>query len=94
MSGFLTHVGDARDFLVRLILHVRENVEQEARVQGRPAGVIWAEASGQFPPVPPVHGARKGRAAADALKPPPGLAEEPGPSAGGGFAAPVKDVAS
>ncbi|MDR3638413.1 MAG: TAXI family TRAP transporter solute-binding subunit [Isosphaeraceae bacterium] len=47
MSGFLAHVGDARGYLTRLILHVRENLEKSARAQGRPAGALWHEALGE-----------------------------------------------
>ena len=46
MSGFLVHVSDARDFLVRLILHRRDNLEVLARVQRRPAAALWVEAAG------------------------------------------------
>ena len=35
MSGFLAHVSDARDFLMRLILHQRELLEKQARLEGR-----------------------------------------------------------
>ena len=31
MSGFLAHASDARDFLMRLILHQRDNLEDQAR---------------------------------------------------------------
>jgi TRAP-type uncharacterized transport system substrate-binding protein len=44
MSGFLTHASDARDFLVRLILHQRDNLEDQARTQNRDAEALWAEA--------------------------------------------------
>jgi TRAP-type uncharacterized transport system substrate-binding protein len=44
MSGFLTHVSDARDFLVRLILHQRDNLEDLARTQQREPAALWAEA--------------------------------------------------
>jgi TRAP-type uncharacterized transport system substrate-binding protein len=46
MSGFLVHASDARDFLVRLILHERENLEEHAEAQHRPAEVLWNEAVG------------------------------------------------
>jgi hypothetical protein len=44
MSGFLTHVSDARDFLVRLILHQRDNLEDQARALDRRPEALWAEA--------------------------------------------------
>jgi TRAP-type uncharacterized transport system substrate-binding protein len=47
MSGFLVHISDARDFLMRLILHQRDNLEDQARVQQRPAEVLWNEAIGE-----------------------------------------------
>jgi TRAP transporter TAXI family solute receptor len=43
MSGFLSHLNDARAYLTRLILHERENLEEQARLQGRPPGVVWEE---------------------------------------------------
>jgi TRAP-type uncharacterized transport system substrate-binding protein len=47
MSGFLVHASDARDFLMRLILHERDNLEDHARAQHRPAEVLWKEAVGE-----------------------------------------------
>jgi TRAP-type uncharacterized transport system substrate-binding protein len=47
MSGFLVHVSDARDFLIRLILHERDNLEDHARAQHRPAEALWNEAVGE-----------------------------------------------
>ena len=46
MSGFLTHVSDARDYLTRLILHQRELLEKRARLEGRGAQDVWREAIG------------------------------------------------
>src|SRR5262249_53444350 len=46
MSGFLVHTSDARDFLIRLILHERDNLEDHARAHHRPAEVLWNEAVG------------------------------------------------
>ncbi len=46
MSGFLRHASDARDLLVRLILHERDNLEDHARTQRRPAEALWREAVG------------------------------------------------
>lgn len=48
MSGFLAHASDARDFLMRLILHERDNLEDNARAQRRPAEVLWKEAVGEL----------------------------------------------
>ncbi len=47
MSGFLVHASDARDFLMRLILHERENLEDRALEQRRPAESLWNEAVGE-----------------------------------------------
>ncbi len=44
MSGFLTHVSDARDYLTRLILHQRELLEEQARHEGRRARDVWRDA--------------------------------------------------
>jgi TRAP transporter TAXI family solute receptor len=44
MSGFLTHVSDTSSYLTRLILHQRDNIEDAARIQGRPAEALWVEA--------------------------------------------------
>jgi TRAP-type uncharacterized transport system substrate-binding protein len=47
MSGFLVHVSDTRDFVIRLILHERDNLEHHARAQHRPAEALWNEAVGE-----------------------------------------------
>jgi TRAP-type uncharacterized transport system substrate-binding protein len=47
MSGFLAHASDARDFLMRLILHRRDDLEDLARAQRRPAEALWNEAVGE-----------------------------------------------
>jgi TRAP-type uncharacterized transport system substrate-binding protein len=52
MSGFLTHVSDTRDYLTRLILHERDNLEDQAQLEGRGATTLWREAVGD-PPVEP-----------------------------------------
>lgn len=44
MSGFLAHVNDARNYLARLILHERDNLEEEARTQRRSLKSLWSEA--------------------------------------------------
>jgi hypothetical protein len=43
MSGFVTYVNNARDYLTRLILHERENLENRAALERRPAEEIWDE---------------------------------------------------
>jgi TRAP-type uncharacterized transport system substrate-binding protein len=48
MSGFLVHSSDTRDFLIRLILHQRDNLEDHARTQHRPAEALWNEAVGDL----------------------------------------------
>jgi hypothetical protein len=48
MSGFLVHASDTRDFLMRLILHQRDNLEETARAQSRPAEALWNEAVGEL----------------------------------------------
>jgi TRAP-type uncharacterized transport system substrate-binding protein len=50
MSGFLTHASDARDFLIRLILHRRDDLEDQARTQHRRPEALWAEAVGEASP--------------------------------------------
>ncbi len=50
MSGFLAHASDARDFLMRMILHERDNLEDSARAQRRPAEALWKEAVGDITP--------------------------------------------
>ena len=44
LTGFLLYVNDARDYLNRLILHERDNLEALAQVQGRPASEAWIDA--------------------------------------------------
>ncbi len=53
MSGFLAQTNDARDHLTRLVLHARDNLEEEARQQGRPTEALWAEAVGPIPDAGP-----------------------------------------
>ena len=57
MSGFLAHASDARDFLMRLILHQRDNLEDIARAQRRPPEALWNEAIGELNHVA-AHGSR------------------------------------
>ena len=68
MSGFLAHAGDARGYLTRLILHVREHLEDEGLAQGRPARALWQEAlapTAAPPPEPTAAGAKNALAMAD-----------------------------
>jgi TRAP-type uncharacterized transport system substrate-binding protein len=46
MTGFLTMVNDARNHITRLLLHERDNVEEQAEAQGRPAEEVWNELIG------------------------------------------------
>jgi TRAP-type uncharacterized transport system substrate-binding protein len=62
MSGFLTHASDARDFLVRLILHERDNLEEKALTQRRKPEALWAEAVRE-PTQPATHRVADGVAA-------------------------------
>jgi TRAP transporter TAXI family solute receptor len=47
MSGFLTHISDTRDYLTRLILHERENLEERAHLEGRGVPTLWRETFGE-----------------------------------------------
>jgi TRAP-type uncharacterized transport system substrate-binding protein len=47
MSGFLTHVNDARNHLTRLILHERDNLEERAESERRSPSEVWIETVGQ-----------------------------------------------
>jgi TRAP-type uncharacterized transport system substrate-binding protein len=73
MSGFLVHASDARDFLARLILHERDNLEDYARAQHRPPEALWNEAVGELNH-PPAETAVAGKRDA---APPPGPACQP-----------------
>ncbi len=44
MTGFITQVNDTRENLTRLILHERENLEEQAREQGLSVQAVWREA--------------------------------------------------
>ncbi len=46
MSGFVTHVDCTRDYLTRLILHERDNLEEQAQIEGREITALWREAVG------------------------------------------------
>lgn len=46
ISGFITHVNNARDYVTRLILHERDNIEQRAGEVQRTAESLWTEAIG------------------------------------------------
>ncbi len=41
MNGFLSHISDSRDYLARLILHQRENLEQAAEARGLSPRSMW-----------------------------------------------------
>ena len=47
-SGFITQVNDARGYLVRLILHERDNLEDKAASQQRSPEEVWAETVGDL----------------------------------------------
>jgi TRAP-type uncharacterized transport system substrate-binding protein len=49
MSGFIAHVNDARNYLTRLILHERDNLENRAQSENRPAEELWTEVLGEWP---------------------------------------------
>jgi TRAP-type uncharacterized transport system substrate-binding protein len=49
ISGFVAHVNDARNYLTRLILHERDNLENRAQSENRPAEELWEEAVGEWP---------------------------------------------
>jgi TRAP-type uncharacterized transport system substrate-binding protein len=44
IADLLTPINSARDQIADLILHVRENLEQQAEAEGRSAGALWSEA--------------------------------------------------
>jgi hypothetical protein len=44
LSDLLNPVNAARDHIGDLILHVRDNLEEQADEQGRSAQAVWAEA--------------------------------------------------
>jgi TRAP-type uncharacterized transport system substrate-binding protein len=49
ISGFVSHVNDARNYLNRLILHERDNLEDRANEQKRPPQALWDETVGGAP---------------------------------------------
>jgi hypothetical protein len=49
ISGFIAHVNDARNYLNRLILHERDNLEDRARFENRPSRELWHEKMGHKP---------------------------------------------
>ena len=60
-SGFLAHVSATRDYLTRLVLHQRDNLEDQAVSQGQRLQSLWREAVGGSDDAPPAvrhdHGA-------------------------------------
>lgn len=61
LTGFLTLLNDAREYITRIILHERESIEQEAARLGKPFKELWeqitadppAAAAGDPPAAPP-----------------------------------------
>jgi TRAP-type uncharacterized transport system substrate-binding protein len=51
VSGFISHVNDARNYLARLILHERDNLEDFALRQDRSPEAVWNEALGEIPAI-------------------------------------------
>lgn len=47
-SSFLAVVNDARDYVTRLIIHERDNLEREARRREKPFAELWTEAVGDL----------------------------------------------
>jgi hypothetical protein len=47
ISGFVSHVNDARNYLTRLILHERESLEKQARHEKRSPEILWQQAVGE-----------------------------------------------
>jgi TRAP-type uncharacterized transport system substrate-binding protein len=75
LSGFVSHVNDARNYLNRLILHERENLEERSVKERRTAESIWNEALGRSRPgtlTAPVAGERQTAAGTEALTSPVG----------------------
>lgn|GEM_PF-441535 len=48
ISGFVSHVNDARTYLTRLILHERESLEKQARHEKKSPQVLWHEVVGNL----------------------------------------------
>ena len=90
MSGFLAHISDARDFLVRLILHQRDNLEDQARALHRRPEALWVEAIAE-----PDRPAARQDIEGDAATAAPGLSlssvAEPAGSGAGGLTGHVSD---
>lgn len=47
-SSFLAVVNDARDYVTRLIIHERDNLEREARKRDKPFAELWTEMIGDL----------------------------------------------
>jgi TRAP-type uncharacterized transport system substrate-binding protein len=70
ISGFVSHVNDARNYLNRLILHERDNLEDRASEQKRSAQALWDETVGESRAellAPASEGDGPGRDAAESL---------------------------
>jgi TRAP-type uncharacterized transport system substrate-binding protein len=78
LSGFLSHVNDSRNYLNRLILHQRDNLEDQAMSERRPAEAIWHEAMGESPSQEPE--IRRGEPDGDGLPRPVEPSTEPAPA--------------
>jgi hypothetical protein len=71
ISGFVTHVNDARAYLARLTLHERDNLEEKAALRQQSAESAWHEAVGDLPssqPLIPAPERRSPKDAEEALK--------------------------
>jgi TRAP-type uncharacterized transport system substrate-binding protein len=73
ISGFVSHVNDARNYLNRLILHERDNLEDRASAQKRSAQALWDETVGALRverEAPDVHNVSSGGVAAENIAEP------------------------
>jgi hypothetical protein len=63
LSGFVSHVNDARNYLNRLILHERDNLEDQAVKERRTPESVWTEAIGNMSTITSLSAAPRGAAA-------------------------------
>ena len=87
ISGFVAHVNDARNYLTRLILHERDNLEDQARTQHREPEALWAEAVSEPTPPAATHREADGVVATDDPKRHLRTVAEPGAGVGEELAA-------
>jgi TRAP-type uncharacterized transport system substrate-binding protein len=82
MSGFISHVNDARNYLNRLILHERNNLEAQAANERRSAESLWNEAvAGLSVETPRAHNSTDGAPATGGQPhPSPSFADDPKPA--------------